>query len=205
MSEFWFYILWISSAYLWGSISAGDFVARLSNVNIRELGTGNPGTANIYREMGPKYGITVFLLDITKGATVTVPLFFLEVPGWVVISAVLTLLAGQIFPVFYRFRGNTGMAACMGTTAGLLPFGALVGIPITFVAIRLTRNTGWCGLLFFAITILAGSLLHRDFVAALAILLGGSVVFVRSLIQYNIIRSIRRIVENRINSRNQST
>ncbi len=204
MSEPWVYALWISLAYFLGSVSVGGLVARSAGVNIRELGTGNPGTANIYREMGPKYGVAVFLLDITKGATVTVPLFLLDLSTWVAMSALLTMIAGQIFPVFYRFRGNTGMAACMGATAGLLPFGALIGTPITFVVIRLTKNTGWSGLLFFAITLLAGGLLHRDPVAALAIFLGGSAVFVRGLIQYNIIDTIRRVLGKRIKSRRLS-
>ncbi len=184
MDELWLYGLWAVVAYLLGSVSMGALVARRAGVNIRKLGTRNPGAANIWREIGPRYGAATLLLDIAKGAAVTVPPLLLDWPGWVGLAAMMSLLAGQFFPVFSKFRGNTGMAACMGATAGLLPLGALIGTPITLVAIRLSRNTGWSGLLFFVIVLLAGGLLHRDVMGVIAVSSGGVAVFLRGLAQY---------------------
>ena len=56
MEEPWFYAVWAIGAYVLGSISIGDIVARAKGVNIRALGTGNPGAANIIREIGKRYG-----------------------------------------------------------------------------------------------------------------------------------------------------
>ena len=56
MNDVWFTILWSLGAYLVGSLSVGDLVSRAAGVKIREVGTGNPGAANVWREIGPRYG-----------------------------------------------------------------------------------------------------------------------------------------------------
>ena len=56
------YVLWACAAYLLGSVSFGDIVARLAGFPIRDTGTGNPGAANVFREMGPKYAVAVMAL-----------------------------------------------------------------------------------------------------------------------------------------------
>ena len=50
-------------AYLVCCFQTGDFISNLRGIQIRSIGTGNPGAANVYRKIGPKYGILVFLLD----------------------------------------------------------------------------------------------------------------------------------------------
>ena len=54
-------------AYFLGSTLIGELICRYKGVDIRKLGTGNPGAANIWREVGRKYGLSVFLFDIMKG------------------------------------------------------------------------------------------------------------------------------------------
>ena len=71
MDAIWFYAVWTIGSYLLGSALVGDLVCRAKGIDIRKLGTGNPGTANIWRQVGPKYGIAVFVLDILKGVIVT--------------------------------------------------------------------------------------------------------------------------------------
>ena len=70
MNDLLVYFVWAVTSYLIGSIPVGDLVSRLSGKNIRDLGTGNPGTANITREIGRKHGITVLILDVIKGSIV---------------------------------------------------------------------------------------------------------------------------------------
>ena len=186
MNEIWFYIVWPLFCYVIGSVSNGDLVARAAGVNIREAGTGNPGTANIWREIGPKYGATVFLMDLGKGLIATLPLFLWEIHTWVWVVSVMAVMAGQIFPVFFGFKGNTGMASLMGCTLGLLPFGGLIAAPIGITAMWLTKNSGWVGLSIFVIAGVSGGLLHESPMGVVAIAAGGATVFVRSLIQYKI-------------------
>ena len=110
--------VWTIASYLLGTVSFGDLVARAAGVDIRALGTKNPGAANIYREIGPKYGIAVFALDVVKGAVATAPLLALGLPSWAPLPAALAVVLGHIFPVFEKKSGGTGMATAIGTTAG---------------------------------------------------------------------------------------
>ena len=196
MNETWFYIVWPIFSYLFGSISNGELIARAAGVNIRDLGTGNPGAANIWRQIGPQYGVAVFMLDLGKGLIVTLPLTVAEVADWVAFPTVVAMMLGQFFPIFFGFRGNTGMAALMGCTLGLLPFGGLIATPIGMSAILLTRNTGWVGLFIFMVALGTGGVLHQSPLGVAAVIAGGATVFVRGLIQYRI-RSLGMLVRGR--------
>lgn len=184
MEQPWFYLLWVAGAYLLGTVSVGDLVARAKGVDIRSLGTGNPGTANIYREIGPAFGVSVFILDVGKGAAATLPLFLLSLPSWVAALGMAAVLAGHIFPLPWRSVGGTGMAVAMGTTAGLLPAGALIAAGPSLLFVRLSKNPGYTGVLFFATTVVGGWLVHRDWAAAIAVLLGAGAVMLKSAVQY---------------------
>ena len=92
MNEPWFYAVWTVGAFVVGTLPVGDLVARTKGVDIRALGTGNPGSANIYREIGPAHGVAVFLLDVSKGAVATVPLLLLDLPSWSGLAATTAAL-----------------------------------------------------------------------------------------------------------------
>ena len=53
--------------YLFGSIPFAVVISRLKGINILEAGTHNPGAANVFREVGRKYGIAVWVADTLKG------------------------------------------------------------------------------------------------------------------------------------------
>ena len=55
-------------AYLIGAIPFGVLVGRLAyGVDVREHGSGNVGTTNVFRVLGKKAGVAVFVLDVCKG------------------------------------------------------------------------------------------------------------------------------------------
>ena len=184
MDEPWAYALWAIGAYLVGSIPAGDVVARVKRVDIRSAGTGNPGAANVYREVGPVYGVAVFSFDCAKGAAATLPLFLIGAPTPAAAIAMAAVLAGHFFPAPWRSIGGTGMVVAMGSTLGLLPAGAMIAAVPSVLCICLTRSSGFTGGLFFTIAIVSGWLVHRDEVAAVAVLLGAVAVSLKALVQY---------------------
>ncbi|MBM3944232.1 MAG: glycerol-3-phosphate acyltransferase [SAR202 cluster bacterium] len=196
MNEPWFYAVWIVGSYLLGSVMIGVLVPRLAGVDIRKVGTGNPGTANIWREVGAKYALSVFVLDIAKGAAVTVPIYVLDVPRWVAFVSIAALLAGQFWPVFFRFKGGTGMAAVFGTVAGLLPWGAVVGGPLGALFMAKTKNVGWAGGIFLGSSLIVGGILHtvvfetyrgfwdNDYISIIALAFGMAAVFIKNVFQY---------------------
>ncbi|MED6337208.1 MAG: glycerol-3-phosphate acyltransferase, partial [Actinomycetota bacterium] len=56
------------AAYVVGMFPSAILVARAASVDITSVGSGNPGAANITRNLGWKRGIWVFVLDAAKGA-----------------------------------------------------------------------------------------------------------------------------------------
>lgn len=184
MNEPWFYALWAIGAYLLGSISTGDTMARLKSVDIRSTGTGNPGAANVFHQIGPAYGVAVFCLDSAKGIAATLPLFLIDAPTTVVAIATGAVLAGHLYPVPWKSAGGTGMAVAFGTATGLLPMGVMIAFIPSTLSIFLTRSTGYTGAVFFVITGISGWLVHRDEVALLALILAAVAVRVKALVQY---------------------
>ena len=56
------------AAYLVGSLPTAVIMSRLvAGVDVRELGTGNAGAANVFREIDPRVGVFVAVVDILKG------------------------------------------------------------------------------------------------------------------------------------------
>ena len=184
MADILIIIVWTIASYLLGTVSFGDLIARAAGVDIRARGTKNPGAANIYREIGPKYGIAVFALDVVKGAVATAPLLALDLPSWAPLAAALAVVLGHIFPVFGKRAGGTGMATAMGTTGGLAPFGLLAGAPAALVMLAITRNSGLTGGLLFLVTALLAGLVAQNVVGALGVLGIGAVVLGKARIQY---------------------
>lgn len=177
--------VWTIASYLLGMVSFGDIVARIAGVDIRSVGTKNPGAANFYREVGPKYGIAVFALDIAKGVIATAPLLAVDgLPVWTPIVAAFAVILGHIFPVLGKRAGGTGMATAIGASAGLAPFGILVGLPLGLVILAILRNPGLAGGGFFVGTALLVGLSQQDWTAAIAVVAVGAVVLVKAKIQY---------------------
>ena len=184
MNEPWFYVLWAAGTYLLGSVSVGDVVARGAGVDIRRLGTGNPGTANILREIGARYAAVVFLGDVVKGAAATVPVYVMSLPSWVGALAGVSLLGGHFFPVPWRRTGGTGMATAMGITIGLLPVGVAAATVPGIIAVAVTRNAAFAGGLFLVLTAAVGGWYQQDWTATAGVALIAAAVAIKSWHQY---------------------
>jgi glycerol-3-phosphate acyltransferase PlsY len=84
------------------------------------------GSSNVMVAFGPRWGMTVMLLDILK-AFVPVLAWRLAVPDepYFLVCAVAVLL-GHIWPVWYRFSGGAGNASIMGMLLAIDPLALLV-------------------------------------------------------------------------------
>ena len=88
--------------------------------DIRTCGSGNPGFTNLKRVFGNKYAWFVFVLDILKGAVISVVaglLFRAYVGSWAlgVAYAGLFAMLGHAFPIYYGFKGGKGFLVCLST------------------------------------------------------------------------------------------
>ena len=60
------WVLIVVAAYVVGMFPSAILVARAAGVDITSVGSGNPGAANITRNLGWKRGAWVFVLDAAK-------------------------------------------------------------------------------------------------------------------------------------------
>src|SRR5919204_478745 len=60
-------VLLILTGYVLGSMPWGYWLPRIYGVDIRAVGSGSTGAANVWRTLGFKVGLGVALLDVAKG------------------------------------------------------------------------------------------------------------------------------------------
>ena len=91
-------------AYLCGSIPFGVIVGKLFyGVDVREHGSGNVGTTNVFRVLGKKAGAVVMVCDILKGwlpAFVAAQLF----SPWAAIFIAAAPVVGHMYSIFLKGR-----------------------------------------------------------------------------------------------------
>jgi glycerol-3-phosphate acyltransferase PlsY len=114
----------ITIGYLLGSILPAVLFARFRGVEIRDLGTRNPGATNALEELGLGPGVVTLVYDSSVGLVSMYIAYLLGLPIGQAYLAGLAAVVGHCFPVFFGFRGGQGMAA----TTGMLLFEIGVGM-----------------------------------------------------------------------------
>jgi glycerol-3-phosphate acyltransferase PlsY len=101
--------------YLLGAVPTGLLVGWAAGVDIRKVGSGNIGTANVLRAAGKwAAGLTMFG-DMMKGLVPVVLARLLVNDEWTIALVALAAVAGHCWPVFLRFKGGKGVATGAGT------------------------------------------------------------------------------------------
>jgi glycerol-3-phosphate acyltransferase PlsY len=142
--------------YVSGCFLTAEAVARHSAGKCaRDIGSGNPGMANIMTNLGFRAGILVLAGDLGKTiAACLISYFIFQKDGSIIrLYAGLGVVLGHNFPFWNRFRGGKGVSAtCMALAmymfwpgvlcdmagmftvifTGWLPLGAVV-IPVAFL------------------------------------------------------------------------
>ena len=116
--------------YLLGSVPTAYLTGRiLKGKDIRQIGDENAGAANAYRELGPRAGVLVGVIDAAKGAAVILIAQAANLSQAVVMFAGAAAVIGHNWPVFLGFRGGRGVS----TTIGILL--VLVTLPMLILAL----------------------------------------------------------------------
>ncbi|MDR2351195.1 MAG: glycerol-3-phosphate 1-O-acyltransferase PlsY [Endomicrobium sp.] len=114
--------LYLVFAYLCGSIPFAYIVAKaVKKIDIRKVGSGNPGATNVFRSIGKGAGIVVFAFDTLKGF---IPVFFsIFIGNSFSYSAAVAIAAivGHLFTIFLNFKGGKGVATWLGVFLALMP------------------------------------------------------------------------------------
>src|ERR1044071_4299742 len=141
-------VLLILSGYLLGSMPWGYWLPWLvTGVNIRGVGSGNTGAANVWRTQGFKLGLCVALLDVAKGFAAALLGVWLgnELIG---LLAGIAALIGHWRPPFLGFRrGGKIVATTAGVALALAPLATLAMAAVWIVTFLVTRYTSVASLL----------------------------------------------------------
>jgi len=125
-------IIFITSAYLFGAFPTAYVIHRIKKGDdIRKYGSGNVGGTNITRTLGAGYGILTIVVDVIKGFTPILVLYFIypqiypQDKALILLSIVsVAVILGHDFPAYIKFKGGKGIAASLGVVIGvsMLPF-----------------------------------------------------------------------------------
>jgi acyl phosphate:glycerol-3-phosphate acyltransferase len=111
----------------------------LRGVDIRTLGSGNPGATNVVRTLGFRFGLAVALLDVAKGAVAA--LLGVWVGGDLVgVLAGVAAMIGHWRPLFLGFaRGGKMVATTGGVALAVATLAALAASGVWILVFLLTR------------------------------------------------------------------
>ncbi|MEO0561341.1 MAG: glycerol-3-phosphate acyltransferase [Chloroflexota bacterium] len=160
-------------SYFLGAIPVAYIVARLKSVNIFEVGSGNMGTTNVIRAVGPRMGVLVLVLDMVKGvaailiARTIMPTF----PDLATVLAAISAILGHNWSIFARIvtgrlRGGKGAATALGTFLVIAPWYLTVVIVVAGVAV-LARTRYMSLAVLVMLGIASPSLVTMSFVESL--------------------------------------
>jgi glycerol-3-phosphate acyltransferase PlsY len=134
----------VALAYVSGSIPFALLAGKASSVDLRRQGSGNLGATNVFRVLGWKIGVAVFVADALKGA---LPVLLLperiesgrDPVIWAIIIG-MAAIAGHVRPLFLKFgKGGKGVATAAGVFFALAPLPMLYTFAV-FVAVVLVTG-----------------------------------------------------------------
>jgi glycerol-3-phosphate acyltransferase PlsY len=143
----------VTLAYLVGSMLGSLLVGFLyGGIDIREVGSGNPGGTNALRTQGKVFALWVTVIDIGKGIFAAAVIPPLVIPGvgidpsvdrsLVLYGVAFAAILGHVFPVWFGFRGGKGGATAAGLICYLAPAAAL---PVLGSWLLIVFTTGFVG------------------------------------------------------------
>ena len=128
--------------FLIGGVPFGLLIARLKKVELRKIGSGNIGATNVYRALGLRYAILVFVLDGMKGALPVLICEWYYGRGFLAGLAGLISVLGHIFSPYLKFRGGKGVATGFGALLVISPLASLISFAVWLFIVALTKIVG---------------------------------------------------------------
>ncbi len=133
------FIIAAALSYLLGSIPNGLILGKgIWGVDLRQHGSGNIGATNAWRTIGKAGGISIFALDLLKGAISAYLGLHLGGSELAGIVCGLLAIAGHSWSIFLGFKGGKGVATGLGVIATLMPWVTLIVFAVWFAIVKVT-------------------------------------------------------------------
>ncbi|EFY04597.1 acyl-phosphate glycerol 3-phosphate acyltransferase [Phascolarctobacterium succinatutens YIT 12067] len=134
------FLLGFVLGHVCGSVPSGLWLVQaFHGIDIRNYGSKNIGTTNVFRIVGPKTAVLVLIADAFKGIlAVGIMSYFFNNPLLDVVTALGALL-GHNYSLFLGFKGGKGVATALGLLIFMMPKVAVASFGIWLVCVLLTR------------------------------------------------------------------
>jgi glycerol-3-phosphate acyltransferase PlsY len=168
--------LFLILAYLLGAIPNGVWVGkRFFHTDIRTAGSGNIGTTNTFRVLGPVAGTTVLVLDIAKGSVATLlPTWFHLSTGLGTATPLLfglMAVLGHTVSIFDHFKGGKAVATSAGMLLAYNPLLFVIAASCFVSLIYLTSMVSLASMISFTIIVIMCILFHDVYLTIVAVCL----------------------------------
>ena len=134
-------IICLLIGYVCGCFLTAVVVVRLmAHEDVFQVGSGNPGMANVMHRVGKKAGFLVLAGDVIKtllafGISYLVARDHLGL-GTILAMAGLGTVLGHNYPIWHKFKGGKGVTVTVAyMVVSLIPWGAIIGIAVGIFAI----------------------------------------------------------------------
>jgi|HigsolmetaAR201D_1030396.scaffolds.fasta_scaffold04785_4 glycerol-3-phosphate acyltransferase PlsY len=201
-------------AYLVGSIPFSFLVAKLYGVDLRKVGSGNIGGANVWRNCGFGAFLMAITGDIGKGWLPTFVALHLHellslsqgapLPPLAVVLVGLSAILGHTYPLYLSFKGGKAVATSGGVLLAIAPLLMLLGVVGWVIAFAITRFSSVGSLTAAAVVLVLSivQLVQGQLPLAYAVFIWAAVVLIVYLHRENIQR-LRNGTENRFSRQSQ--
>ena len=133
------YVLGCIVCYLLGAVPFSVLFSRgMLHKDVRRYGSGNPGTSNMTRAFGIKYGLLVLLFDMAKGFGAVYLGQWIMGPLGAYLGA-LCAVAGHNWPIYLKFKGGKGVATTVGVMLAFVPYITLIARACFLVVLAVSR------------------------------------------------------------------
>ncbi len=138
MNQYVLYLVCLVAGYLIGSVLFAQLITKLVfNQNIRELGNGNPGAYNVFRNVSKFWGVLTGLLDTVKAL---VPMWiahqFLNISDTATLGCIgIGAVIGHGLPLYYHFKGGRAASTLLGMYAYFIGIELLIALAVDAIVV----------------------------------------------------------------------
>jgi glycerol-3-phosphate acyltransferase PlsY len=168
-------------AYLVGSTPSSYLAGKWTRgIDLRQHGSGNLGSTNTFRVLGPRIAAPVMVVDVLKGfaPAALFPQLDGRLSGYWALAYGAAAILGHVFSVYTRFKGGKGVATAAGVFLALAPAAVLPAIAVWLVVLAAWRMVSLASV-SAALTLIIALLLleHRPAVRVLGAAVATFVIF----------------------------
>lgn len=162
--------------YFCGNFLSGFLLGKRAHVDLRKEGSGNIGTTNALRILGPRAALITLILDVLKSIIAVAvihliyggnPLYAKELVHVLALLAAFGAVMGHDYPIYMRFQGGKGAATSLGLILACFPQTFPLIAIVFFAVVIKTRFVSLGSMLaafiFFVQVLVLGSTGHLMF------------------------------------------